>query len=52
MPSIAKLTLGMPSRKKVKEIHLKAKNYKMKPSKMVIDFFNSLPLHPHDDHRS
>ena len=48
MPSIAKLTLGMPNRKKVKEIHLKAKNRKTKPAKMVIEYFDSLPLLPND----
>lgn len=44
MPSKAQLTLGMPNRKKVKEIHTKAKNRRRKPSIMVIEYFDSLPL--------
>ena len=46
MPSKAKITLGMPSRKKVREIHQKAKARKKKPAEMVIAYFDSLPTTP------
>lgn len=43
MPSKAKLTLGMPSRKKVKEIHRKAKLQKKGIAEIVIALFDNLP---------